>query len=54
MKSKVLIVTIETAWVGALEVVEIELDGSETEEELEDMAKEEFGNYCNYGWRVEE
>lgn len=48
-----LIVTIETSWVGASETVEIELDGDETEEELEDMAKEEFSNYCNYGWRLE-
>ena len=48
-----LIVTIETNWVGASETVEIELDGDETEDELADMAHEEFLNYCNYGWRLE-
>lgn len=48
-----LVITIETNWVGAYETVEIELDGDETEEELEGMAKEEFSNYCNYGWHLE-
>ncbi|HGH3558804.1 TPA: hypothetical protein ACJK1Q_004441 [Salmonella enterica subsp. enterica serovar Typhimurium] len=50
---KRLIVTIETAWVGAAETVEVELEGDETEEEIEAIAKEEFQNYCNYGWRIE-
>ena len=51
---KKLIVTIETAWVGASETVEVELEGDETEEEIEEIAKQEFQNYCNYGWRIEE
>lgn len=48
-----LIVVIETNWVGASETVEIEIDGAETQEELEEIARGEFQNYCNYGWYLE-
>lgn len=49
---KTLRVTIETAWVGASEVVEVEIDDNTPESEIEGIAKEEFQNYCNYGYEV--
>lgn len=49
---KKLKVTIETAWVGASEEVEIELTGDESEAEIEEIANEEFSNYCSYGFTV--
>ena len=45
-------VTIETSWVGANEVVDIEVDDDATEEEIADAAHEEFLNYCGYGYHV--
>ncbi|EQA1694554.1 DUF7167 family protein [Enterobacter hormaechei] len=45
-------VTIETSWVGANEVVDIEVDDDATEEEIADAAHEEFLNYCGYGYYV--
>lgn len=46
------LVTIETAWVGASEEVEIELDDDASEEEIAEAAHEEFLNYCSYGWSI--
>lgn len=34
--------------------LEIELEGSETEKEIEEMAKEAFQNEVNYGYEVVE
>lgn len=51
---KLLVVTIETAWVGASETVEVEIDGTETRKELEEIARDEFQNYCSYGWSISE
>jgi hypothetical protein len=45
-------VTIETSWVGAYEVVDIEVDDDATDEEIADAAHEEFLNYCGYGYHV--
>lgn len=49
---KKLIVTIETNWSGIGENVEVEIEGDETQEELEEIARDEFHNYCSYGWHV--
>lgn len=49
---KLLRVTIETSWVGANEVVDIEIDDDATEEEIESAAHEEFLNYCSYGYHI--
>lgn len=43
-------VTIETAWTGANETVEIEMPDDATQEEIEEAARDEFFNMCNYGW----
>lgn len=45
-------VNIETAWVGASEEIIIELDDDASEQDIDDAAKEEFMNYCNYGFSV--
>lgn len=49
---KTLIVNIETAWVGASEVVEVEIDDDATQEEIEAIAKETFQDYCSYGYHI--
>lgn len=45
-------VSVETSWVGAGEVEEIDIDGTETPEELEAIAKEIFCEYCSYWFEV--
>lgn len=49
---KIVRVSIETSWVGANEVVDVELDDDATEEEIEAAAHEEFLNYCGYGYHI--
>lgn len=45
-------VSVETSWVGASEVEEIDINGTETPEELEAIAKEIFYGYCSYDFEV--
>lgn len=51
-RMKVVRVSIETQWVGASEVVDIEFEDDATEEEIAAAAHEEFLNYCSYGYHV--
>lgn len=45
-------VSIETKWVGANEVEEIELDDNATQQDIEEAARELFFEYCSYGFEV--
>lgn len=49
---KILRVTIETAWVGCCETVDVEIDDDMSTEDIEDLAKETFQDYCNYGFHI--
>ncbi|MEG2376855.1 MAG: hypothetical protein RSC43_00705 [Clostridia bacterium] len=45
-------VSIETKWVGASEVEEVEIDDNATQEEIEETARELFFEYCSYWFEV--
>lgn len=49
---KTLRVNIETAWAGCTEVVDIEIEDDMSQEDIEDLAKETFQDYCNYGFHI--
>ncbi|MCJ8478652.1 hypothetical protein MOO17_11485 [Escherichia coli] len=49
---KILRVSIETAWCGCSEVVDIEIEEDMSQEDIEDLAKETFQDYCNYGFHI--
>lgn len=48
---KTLRVNIETAW-RDFEVVDIEIEDDMSQEDIEDLAKETFQDYCNYGFYI--
>ena len=49
---KTLRVNIETAWSGCSEAVDIEIEDDMSQEDIEDLAKEAFQDYCNYGFHI--
>lgn len=49
---KILRVIVETAWSGCGEVVDIEIEDDMSQEDIEDLAKETFQDYCNYGFHI--
>lgn len=49
---KTIIVCIE--WPGDSEVIEFQVGDDATEEEIEELAKDEFFNRCNYGVSIKE
>lgn len=49
---KTLRVNIETAWSGCSEAVDIEIEDDMSQEDIEDLAKETFQDYCNYGFYI--
>ena len=49
-----LIVDVEVTWAIDIEPIVIEIDGTESEDELESMASEAFFEKCNFAWHVED
>lgn len=45
--------TVHIEWDSGGEDVEVELDGSETPEEIEQIALETFHSVCNYGYSID-
>ena len=49
-----LIVDVEVTWAIDIEPIVIEIDGTESEDELESMASEAFFEKCNFAWHIED
>jgi hypothetical protein len=52
--SKVLVVTMEWPRSTGTITERIPIDGTESDEELQEIASDAFCNYANYGYEVEE
>lgn len=48
-----MILTVHVEWPTGSEDVDIELDGTETKEEIKELALQAFFDTCNYGYSID-